>query len=449
MAGRGGVTFLRTYRSTRKLGPLLYFDGMSAALTSSGTLDTQSLLIDGFVDKNDRSFFNDYTRAKRLCTEVAPRIGVEGFVRMNAGFELIWCDWTTGIELVLNNNVTHFALLFNATEFGGLPAPPDSPERGPDDRGPRRLHELLPRASASHDILSAREGPQTHLTSNSSRQLVPPMLDEPLPPPPGAPPGPGHPRRPPPYGGHPGWRRIPFYEYTSWEWLRSATAVYAGSGEVRIRLFPSTFVSAYGRAGLDLSSPDPITHRLVNTTLAPATAKAILDDVAQAVADFRDTSKPSSDVDWRSVTDQIVNQYGRRLPELHALLRNGTTEAIQQAQFSLASMLVHFYVPSLSLSENRAVCANTFLYGVDASTLPQRERATLRAIHLVQAEICDSLLKLRDGLLPSDGKSPVSSDLPSETVVRAADQLLQLMARLRWDMWVQCDEHCSYAQVRL
>jgi len=440
MAGIGGTTYLRTYRSTRALGPLLYFNGMSAAMLDTGTFDSQNLLLDGYVVEDDPLYIDDYKRAKRLCEEVAPRIGVEGFVRMNAGFELLWCDWSTGIELVLNNNVTAWGKMFEPTARAPDPSPPpSSPELGSDYKDSKRTSgPLPPPADHVHELFAARQSPSASHVGNFTVD----QLDEPTPKLP--------PWHPPygPYGGRGNWL-LPFYKHTTWEWLRSTTAVYAGSGETRVRIFPSTFITAYGRAGLDLSSPDPSTHRLVNRTLAPATAEAILDDVARAMADFRNTSNAGSDLntDWRGITDQIVNQYGRRLPELHALLRNGTASAIQRAQFSLVTMLVPSYVPFLSLTENRAACADTFLYGLDTMTLPERERTTLRAIRSVQADICGVLLKMMDDLLPSTTEGPVSSDLPPEILERNAEQLLQLMARLRWDMWVQCEKHCSYAQV--
>ena len=58
-------TFLRTYRATRPLN-ILYIDGNSASLTSTGTIDSQDLLIYGYV-KRRATFFDDYERAANLC----------------------------------------------------------------------------------------------------------------------------------------------------------------------------------------------------------------------------------------------------------------------------------------------------------------------------------------------------------------------------------------------
>ena len=58
-------TFLRTYRATRPLN-ILYIDGNSASLTSTGTLDSQDILIYGYVQKR-AIFVDEYERAENLC----------------------------------------------------------------------------------------------------------------------------------------------------------------------------------------------------------------------------------------------------------------------------------------------------------------------------------------------------------------------------------------------
>jgi hypothetical protein len=73
------------YRTTRPLTRLLYIDGMSKVKTSMGTLDTQDLIL-----RNDsfRTGRGGYERARGLC-KLGAEWGTEGFIRMEAGFELI------------------------------------------------------------------------------------------------------------------------------------------------------------------------------------------------------------------------------------------------------------------------------------------------------------------------------------------------------------------------
>lgn len=57
---------MRTYRAARPLN-ILYIDGNSASLTGTGTLDSQDILMYGYV-KPRKSFFDEFERADNLCT---------------------------------------------------------------------------------------------------------------------------------------------------------------------------------------------------------------------------------------------------------------------------------------------------------------------------------------------------------------------------------------------
>lgn len=115
MGGRGRETWLHTYVTTRDV-KVLVLDGMSAALGRDGSLDSQKVFLYGEV-KNDTRWGepggplgDEYQRAKDLCAWAASLGGgeIEGFVRMNTGFEAVWCDFETSPswELVSKLNVT-------------------------------------------------------------------------------------------------------------------------------------------------------------------------------------------------------------------------------------------------------------------------------------------------------------------------------------------------------
>jgi hypothetical protein len=102
-AHRLGQIDLHKYTSTRALR-IIYFDGQSASLGSPGFMDSQSVLIDGTVPKHfgseGRYIEADYVRAGELC-KIGSELGFEGIVRMNSCFELLWCDFSQGVKLVL------------------------------------------------------------------------------------------------------------------------------------------------------------------------------------------------------------------------------------------------------------------------------------------------------------------------------------------------------------
>ncbi|KAK9470763.1 uncharacterized protein V1510DRAFT_404744 [Dipodascopsis tothii] len=87
-------SFMLTFSNPQALERVLVIDGLSAALTATGTLDSQDLLIEPVGE------WNEYARAKGLC-EWGKKFGVPGFVRINTGFELLWCDFQDGqLDLV-------------------------------------------------------------------------------------------------------------------------------------------------------------------------------------------------------------------------------------------------------------------------------------------------------------------------------------------------------------
>ncbi|OLN81346.1 hypothetical protein CCHL11_08556 [Colletotrichum chlorophyti] len=87
--------YFHTYRAKRDL-KLLYLDGMAAGKTAMGTLDTQDILLRG-VGKVP--YFGEWERARDLC-DVVTKWGLDGVVRMEIGFEVIYCDFFQGLDLV-------------------------------------------------------------------------------------------------------------------------------------------------------------------------------------------------------------------------------------------------------------------------------------------------------------------------------------------------------------
>ncbi|RKF58534.1 hypothetical protein OnM2_067005 [Erysiphe neolycopersici] len=89
--------YLSTYRTTHQLKNILYFDGISAAKSTIGTLDTQDRVLlqdNGF---KSRPGFEDLLRLQEIC-KILPQI--EGIIRMELGFELFMCDTSKNLELL-------------------------------------------------------------------------------------------------------------------------------------------------------------------------------------------------------------------------------------------------------------------------------------------------------------------------------------------------------------
>lgn len=108
---KGG--WLHTYRTSRTLR-YLYVDGMSGGKTTMGTLDSQDFLLRGtrvindFEPKESRSHekraggggpMDERLRAVELCA-LSKDWNLSGIIRMEAGFEIIHCDFSDGLEQI-------------------------------------------------------------------------------------------------------------------------------------------------------------------------------------------------------------------------------------------------------------------------------------------------------------------------------------------------------------
>ncbi|KAI1342913.1 hypothetical protein F5Y15DRAFT_412586 [Xylariaceae sp. FL0016] len=227
-----------TYQTTRPVRAL-YFDGESAALMGLGQLDTQMLHIWGNVSGPERDgggfrgLWEEYARAHGLCDWLLESglrgegWGFEGVVRMNAAFEVIWCNFTSpSLRLLTHLNVTAPAL----------------PKEGETDDG-----------SGYEDEDENFDGIAVHLnplptennaeTSYYSLPPVPTRTDSSS--------GPSHPPMPPNWRGGREPSRDPFLKSESWGWFSSATHHYGasrngpGPGEVRAKVLGCGIISYY------------------------------------------------------------------------------------------------------------------------------------------------------------------------------------------------------------
>lgn len=82
---------------------IFYIDGASASLSKDlGTMDSQCFLLDDPVDTwND---YDEFARGARLCRLFEENgVQLDGFVRMNTGFELLMCNMSNPkVEYVMN-----------------------------------------------------------------------------------------------------------------------------------------------------------------------------------------------------------------------------------------------------------------------------------------------------------------------------------------------------------
>ncbi|KAH8805224.1 hypothetical protein F5884DRAFT_677965 [Xylogone sp. PMI_703] len=94
--------YLHTYVTKRDLN-ILYIDGQSSAKTLLGTLDTQIYVLNmqSATFEQDQSPYADYRRFAYFCQLANEKWGqrIDGFIRMEMGFELILCDFDSSVQI--------------------------------------------------------------------------------------------------------------------------------------------------------------------------------------------------------------------------------------------------------------------------------------------------------------------------------------------------------------
>ncbi|KDQ57803.1 hypothetical protein JAAARDRAFT_78829 [Jaapia argillacea MUCL 33604] len=363
-----GNVHMLTYVAKRDLR-VMVFDGMSAQLGGTGPLDTQEVLVarEGGV-VGGRGWFDDYTRADRLC-EWAQGKGVEGFIRMNAGFELLWCNFDIGVDLVSHLNITA----------------PDSP--------PPTNRTYPPPAEYGYG--PGRRGPRTG-------------ADDP-PPPPRRRPTDGPPRRYPNFPAP-----SPFTMSSNFEWLRIATHRFEAP-QRHVRLIPSGLVTFYDpqftsllrvRDGARMSQ-----HRIWMNISTEDANRAV--DLVEEVLK-RDDLWVRSGPDWTSIAREIVERWGDRLAQLRDLFigegeghepRRTLTQTLENVRL-LAYTLLNPYLdtrllpnsstsdPSIWLPPTLERCISSRTLFIPDAILTPQDRLLRTSIETVLSRLCGFAGKL-------------------------------------------------------
>lgn len=504
--GQAHDSHLLTFRTTKDV-KCIYFDGTSAALMDDGSMDSQMLLIHNHsanVPENvrfgrppgpppygyhppyryyppygpggNRSRFNplqaEYDRATGLCDFIrekdlgGPGWGYEGIVRMNAAFEVIWCNFSSpSAQLVSWLNVS-------------------SP------------------AYEGHD-----DG-QIFLTVDSH-------ASEGEKPPPG-PPRPGRPR-----GRWPGVN-LPFQQRSAFEWFRAAANAYgfvggmSGRGEARVKIDSCGLFSFYDPSLEHQSHARMLQERdalnLTQDGLWTTPANSIDRDVGlQKLARrrryqramnvsksdglvmrrevehglrnaLRSEEASCSGIDWAAITQQVVMDYSSSLYEFKTLFSNDTNLAnsssarrwlsyIRGAAHHIAmpyyeyppytkSSLEHAF--SLAAPQSRAAlarCANQHA-PFPNQQLSRSENLAYESIFSVLSAICNATIPLFLDIEPLwllhfNNLTASPENLPqslqheiSHIVTYHLERIEELMAWLGWaEQWTSCCPGCSLGQI--
>jgi hypothetical protein len=311
---------------------------MSAAKTSKGTLDSQdAVLFSGSLDDHPSPGGQENERARLAC-EMAQNereVRIDGVLRMEAGFEIILCDFKRDLIPVRITQVK---------------------QSSEDHQGPRgdRKH-------------GNRDGPRKEDDDKHHKGRGPSKGDD------GIRHGPGA----PPHGG-------PGNGPDASRWMRAITARYNGIGGKRVSLNFNHFVTAFTH-DVELFKDNSTLPRLVN--LSPEERAAIRAEVTDLVM----THHPAAVCeDWQAITDMIVTRYSKEL----SYFVSGSIDSIEHLQSEIERVLS----PFIDYSERDDVteierCATQFLPSISFGS----GGIAARAVYGVAHKICSSLVEAGKG----------------------------------------------------
>lgn len=504
-----------TYQTTKQTG-CMYFDGESATLFGSGMMDTQMLFIYGNVTgphvddgRRFRGLEDEYNRASGLCQWVQDKglgglgWGVEGIVRMNAGFEMIWCNFTSpSLRLLTKTNITAPLLRVG-----------DDNDVSEYSRYDAKFRETGVRAS-------------TPEYTNSSPGYYPLPTDTS---PPDRSKGPPQPPMPP------SWRssgQEPFLASQTWGWFESATWHYGftglgpGRGESRVKPLTCGFLTFYDpifqeqeieravveRKKLNLTTDGlwigPSTPNDRKTALEQLSRRKryhslgniseidahVMNDAAERVLkslNFEISKRSSVDfsatnnctgIDWTGVTNDIVQRYAPRLQQVNTVfdrrssvdIKNSTAVKtwfmglrqhthfllmpyyeypIEPADQGETSILQHQTLPRCQYQYTRLIAPD-----FNTVQLTPEEALIMSSVEETLGNICLWIVNVglaieQEWLDRFDGHS--SSRLITTTSASLIDQIIswqtgleELMAWLGWvDQWTYCKNGCAQDEV--
>lgn len=415
--GSVGTTVLHTMITKRPLR-VIYFDGQSASLTTTGSLDSQMAVLGLHVPIKPAydHVYNETLRAHQLC-DLVKELGIDGVVRMNAGFEVMLCDYSvSGVQEIITSNITV----------------PGNQQRERDPSLPRDPHRSPP---LGYGNLFAAQNSWEWVRSGTSG------YDD--------------------FGGGAGTveKRVKldlcgmatFYDPR----LRSLSSSHHG-GIFGCNTYQNGWGLRRGHRLLNISKADA---RTVQTWLKHTTARMNVPSSERP---------PCSEIDWQALTEVIVHHHYSRVKEIHTTLRQKAdsfdhTNAILTKVYELshAALYPYFQYPSvakkpLSYIMNQTItrCATAYTEHIDPDTLGDFELLIRESIRKVMIRVCTIEWKLFEwsdihttNLLNAAPRG-VKSLEPDIGLARGIEQFCvetaSIMQWLGWEKWTDCEEKCKW-----
>lgn len=398
---------MMTFRATRDLNRFIYLDGASAAKSVTGEMDTQQMLSDligsdvntekGEGAGNHR--MSEQVYAERIC-KWGKKFGLDGFVRVEVGFEVVLCDFLNGsTELV--SNVT-FPMV---ADMMGLPPPTEiSLENGwpLDDKGTLIEDELT---NEQLDILDKEDRWEEEIRK--------------------------------------------FDSMVSFDQIRAGQV--HDKGDKRIQLDYRYMITGINRTYMN---SDPNNRRLLNNGLTLEKQLRMCNDLESALKKGFDSSEST---DWQQVFDEIVDKFSPMLKVMQNILgaAGGSEDVIAQNVTKYTSGFVRRFEEkghvdiSVKLGSGRKFAVYQYTRPLKDLTTDADFLIWSAAVRVV-TEIVDVVYDIHEMLWPI-----VTSKLHQNTTpdanIRVADSKERIDDLIRALHWIslnyRCEKLCEWDEV--
>lgn len=409
--GSSGTPELHTMTTTKELR-VIYLDGHSATLTSTGTLDSEMAILKGYVaeDPSEDLVYNEDQRAVELC-QLVDKLGIDGVVRMNAGFEILVCDYSkSNVRDLFATNITVPGNEFREQD----PSLPQDPHRQPplgygNDFAEQNGWEWV-RSSTWH-------------YGNGDT------------------------------GGIPENRiRLDLCGLVSWYDPSLRSLIHSHHGGLRGN---DTYENGWGlRRG----------HRLLGAT------KEDIGTFREWIFEAASRQKKSkcSDTDWQTLVETITIKYNSRAQEILFHLNKNSSDdqaahMIIKNVYTLSHALLFPYleypiVAGVNKSEAEANsvarCSEAYTGHIDLESLSEFEVLIKESANIVNSRLCQwawDIFEWSDskmhGRLEQSGRTTAANFENSKAlqheIVQRKDETRSLLNWIGWDTWQKCDRECA------
>ena len=421
MNSNNGDRYFLTFEVKRDLSKLIYLDGASAAKTDTGEMDTQKLLYDIIGDtmddeaklaesegQSDTPVMEERLYAERICQWGKP-FGLDGYIRVEIGFEVILCDFLNGsVELISNTTIPKFNEIMGIA----LPVNKDTENGWPVDSEGTIIEDLL--SQEQRDLLDKEDK----------------------------------------------WQRVvnQFNSIKGFDWIRAGSI--HNKGEDRVILDYRYMVTGINRTAMN---PNPNGRRLLCDNMNEDLRKEIIDELTDVIKYHNFGG--NGIIDWQLHIERVMDKFAPMIKIIQRILNNDTNERMSYDETALEVVRYTFnFILRFSNKnpEDPLALANSkqlaiYQYSKPTGTLSTSTDILIWSaiVHVVK-EVVDQIYSIHDQLFPivkdnlqtEQNGIKITEDEKIQKISIAKEQINKLASQLYWiPLEYECETKCKFDEI--